>query len=307
MHKLDLFILTYNRADYLRETLQNITEQTFNDYRVIILDNASTDHTREVVREFEVDYRPTTENIGGIPNFLRIRELAEADWVMGFHDDDLMHPHLLEVLFRQIEKRPDCALAASNFESVTVPDPATLRAKTLSEELWDFRNAAHLASFFLTHNTVGFNSCLYRREAFQHLDAASYAKFGKIADRPLMLDLCREGSAFIMKAPYIAYRTHAGQDSAEGPTADQIIALTRYYREHTGTRWSTPWGRSFIVNNRAFLKNLYKWCCERDTLSFNALVSRARKAGAATPWARVPRPLMRLVKKYQRRRDPLFF
>ncbi|MBC2593446.1 glycosyltransferase [Ruficoccus amylovorans] len=307
MAKLDLFVLTYNRADYLRQTLASIRAQTFTDYRLIVLDNASTDHTAEVVREFGAEHRPTTENIGGLPNLLRIKELAEADWVMSFHDDDLMHPQLLEALFRHIDTHPACTLAACNFLSSEAPEQDDFKTWTVTDAGWDFVNVAHLTSFCLTLNTVAFSSSIYRREAFLRMDPERYAPFGKIGDRPIMLDLCGEGTAFVLKDAYVNYRIHAGQDSSQGPGADEIIAMTRYYRGLTGTSWKTPWGRSFIVNNRAFLKNLYKWSCDRPRMSFNRFVWRALKAGACTRWVLVPRPLMRIVKKILRRRDPLFF
>ena len=93
MPTLVLFVLSYNRADYIGETIESLIAQTFQDFRLIVLDNGSTDCTKDVVARYpSVEYLSLPENVGFYPNFLRIKEIASAEWVMAFHDDDLLHP-----------------------------------------------------------------------------------------------------------------------------------------------------------------------------------------------------------------------
>ena len=53
MPRFSVVIPTHSRADLLRHSLASALEQTFDDYEVIVSNNASTDHTEEVVAGFD--------------------------------------------------------------------------------------------------------------------------------------------------------------------------------------------------------------------------------------------------------------
>ena len=49
---LDVFIVTYNRAQYLKHSIQSVLAQTYSNFELTILDNCSTDNTQEVCGSF---------------------------------------------------------------------------------------------------------------------------------------------------------------------------------------------------------------------------------------------------------------
>ena len=53
--KLSVCIPVYNGADTIRQTIQSILAQTFKDFELLIVDNASTDNTVNIVRSFTDD------------------------------------------------------------------------------------------------------------------------------------------------------------------------------------------------------------------------------------------------------------
>ena len=313
--KLDVFILSYNRADFLRETLESLAVQTEQGFRIVVLDNASTDHTAEVVREFATHRQALLHrqpvNIGGVANFHHVGTLAEADWVMAFHDDDIIHPRYIEFAMAALNSNPDCRLIASNYTGVGKPSLEELSRQDMDQGFWLFDHAAHFSSFCYTINKIHFGSVIYRRERLRNISKEKLLAFGKIADRPAMIETLRAGGmAIVFKAPFIQYREHANQDSQtsnSGPFLHEAIALTRYYAEVMGTTWKTSSGRSFIVSNRAYLKGLYKWCSDRKSKNFNHFIYSAKSSGAATYWSFIPRPLMRLIKKNLIRTDAKFY
>lgn len=93
--KVTVAIPTYNRADFLRQTLAGIAEQQFprDNFEVIVIDNNSTDHTRSVVAEFAAAKpapRYVREPQQGL-DYARNRAIAEARGeIIIFGDDDIL-------------------------------------------------------------------------------------------------------------------------------------------------------------------------------------------------------------------------
>jgi glycosyltransferase involved in cell wall biosynthesis len=93
--KVTVAILTYNRAEFLRQTLAGIAQQQFphDHFEVLVVDNNSTDHTRTVVESFATD-RPAPRHIFEITQGLdhaRNRAIKEARGeIIVFADDDIL-------------------------------------------------------------------------------------------------------------------------------------------------------------------------------------------------------------------------
>ncbi|MEY2881326.1 MAG: hypothetical protein RLZZ15_3706, partial [Verrucomicrobiota bacterium] len=93
--KVTVAIPTYNRADFLRQTLAGLAAQRFprDHFEVLVIDNNSTDHTRAVVAEFAATHpapRYVREEKQGLDH-ARNRAVAEARGeVIVFGDDDIL-------------------------------------------------------------------------------------------------------------------------------------------------------------------------------------------------------------------------
>lgn len=93
--KYTVLIATYNRADELRETLRSLAGlQTADGWEVMVVDNNSSDHTRQVVEEqqqagFPVDLRYIFEGEQGKPAALNTGIRAARGEIIAFTDDDV--------------------------------------------------------------------------------------------------------------------------------------------------------------------------------------------------------------------------
>ena len=111
MVRLSICIPTYQRAEFLPQTLESIAAQWCNELEICIADNASTDGTDEIVDCFRsrlgaVRYFRWDTNQGGDRNFLKSVEIATGDycWILG--SDDPIAPKAIETLFKSIS---DCS------------------------------------------------------------------------------------------------------------------------------------------------------------------------------------------------------
>lgn len=115
---LDVIVPTYNRAKYLRIALQAILSSTADWRKTIVLNNASTDSTLEVVEEIQkefpdrvVEVVTNPVNVGNAGNFKRTQEIAENEYTVVFHDDDVIHPEYIERAMDVLTKNPNIVYA----------------------------------------------------------------------------------------------------------------------------------------------------------------------------------------------------
>lgn len=104
-----IILPTYNRAHLLPRAVDSVLAQTFADYELIIVDDASTDGTREVVSSFadpRIVYLRQDENQGvsAARNAGICR--ARGDWITFFDDDDELLPSALQAIDDLFQKQP---------------------------------------------------------------------------------------------------------------------------------------------------------------------------------------------------------
>ncbi len=93
-------IPNYNYAQYIRETIQSVLDQTYQNFEIIVADNASTDNSVEVVQSFQdkrIRLIQNRYNIGFAPNLQQATREAKNDFMILLSSDDRMMPKALEV------------------------------------------------------------------------------------------------------------------------------------------------------------------------------------------------------------------
>lgn len=105
----------YNGDCYLAETLDSLLSQTYTDFTLIIADNASTDGTKEICREYarrdeRIRYVRSPENLGAAANFNRAFRLSSSAYFKWAAHDDLCAPEYLERCVSVLDARPEVAV-----------------------------------------------------------------------------------------------------------------------------------------------------------------------------------------------------
>ena len=168
--KVSICIPTYNRRDYLKEALASVFAQTYKDYEVVIVDDGSTDGTKQMIKDTGSDVRYYwMDHIGKAAARNKLIELARGEFLSFLDSDDLLFPDTLERLMRVIDQHgsnvfaygshvgidengnyihtrqprrlPHGKIVRELFESVCVKTCGTLGAKRIFKQVGGFDNS----------------------------------------------------------------------------------------------------------------------------------------------------------------------
>ena len=113
MFKISVIILTYNRANLLKEGISSVLKQTYQNFELIIVDDGSLDNTEKIVKGFKdqrIVYLKHEKNRGVAASCNTGVKKTIGDYVIILNDDDLIFPFG----YRQSLKIFDSAVKKSN-------------------------------------------------------------------------------------------------------------------------------------------------------------------------------------------------
>jgi glycosyltransferase involved in cell wall biosynthesis len=112
---VSVVIATYNRERFLRETIESVLQQHFQDFELIVVDDGSTDGTRALLQSYPSRVSCLyQENRGpSAARNLGVRH-ARAPWIAFQDSDDLSKPDHLSTLCAYAAEHPECGLVFAN-------------------------------------------------------------------------------------------------------------------------------------------------------------------------------------------------
>jgi glycosyltransferase involved in cell wall biosynthesis len=109
--RVSIGLPVYNGAQFLHGSLRSLLSQDFEDFELVISDNASTDETGEICRSYaasdrRIRYHRNNINIGSARNFRRVFELAGGEFFKWCSHDDVCHPAFLRRCLEVFDAEP---------------------------------------------------------------------------------------------------------------------------------------------------------------------------------------------------------
>ncbi len=118
---VSIIIPTYNDEKYLKESLDDMLNQTYQQIEVIVVNDGSTDKTEEILKEYAEKYNNfsyVNKSNGGTGSALnRGFSLAKGEFATWVSSDDRKKPNMIEVLVNFLKKNRDCEYVVSSFYS----------------------------------------------------------------------------------------------------------------------------------------------------------------------------------------------
>jgi glycosyltransferase involved in cell wall biosynthesis len=113
--RLSIGLPVFNGEQLIEQALDSLLAQTFQDFQLIISDNASTDRTPEICKDYQardsrVHYTCMDKNYGAARNFNRVFELASGQYFKWAAHDDIIEPTFLQQCIDVLDQNPSCAI-----------------------------------------------------------------------------------------------------------------------------------------------------------------------------------------------------
>lgn len=204
--------ITYNQEEYIRDALDGfLSQETDFSYEVLIHDDASTDRTADIIREYarqypeiikpilqtENQYAKGLTNVSGTYNFPRAKGRYIA---MCEGDDYWTDPHKLQRQTDYMEAHPDCSLV---FHSACIE----VQGRALTERrMRPYRRSRRVSPEEIIDKTSGYPtaSLMFRADMVKILP--DFYVNAPLADIPLQLMAAARGWAYYMDRPMCVYR-----------------------------------------------------------------------------------------------------
>lgn len=170
--RVSIAMPAYNCEQYVGAALDSLLAQTWGDFELCISDNASTDGTEQICRQYaardsRIRYTRRSENIGGPGNFRYVFSLCRGDYHKWSTSDDRWDPAYLEKCVAVLDREPGVVLCYSKTQLIDAED----KLISLYEDNLHLVAASPRARFWQLMTSIGLCNAhlgLIRRSAMLH-------------------------------------------------------------------------------------------------------------------------------------------
>ncbi len=205
---ISVVIPCYNHAHYLPEAIESLRQQSFQDFEIIVVDDGSSDNTREVALEYP-EVRYVYKENGGLSSARNtgIKE-SKGDFLVFLDADDWLFRRGLEINVGYLQQNQDLAFVSGAFDAAHVNENIT---KEYVREV----NKDHYCRL-LEGNYIGMVAAvMFRRRVFDEVLFDTSLK--SCEDYDLYLEIARKYPVFHHTSKIAVYRIHSSNMSANIP------------------------------------------------------------------------------------------
>lgn len=255
MPTVSILIPSYNHARYLRDCLESVLAQTYEDWEVVLVDDCSTDDSVAVakaVTDPRIHVHQNAENLGTYGTLERALELSTGEYVAILNSDDLWLPEKLAAQVAVLQRVPDARFAYTLGRQVG-PDGDLLEVDQHKE--WPTTEVQELLPYLLRENRILASSVLFRREGLRFHTECRYS-----GDWVALLERASLSPVACVAQPLTHWRVHDGNTHRRSPgQLEEEIWVREGIRDRKWSKKGVPLLqiRQSLAQNQMHLAALY--------------------------------------------------
>lgn len=263
--KVSVIVPNYNHAQYLTQRIETILNQTYQDFELILLDDCSTDNSREILESYRSDSHVShvvynEQNSGtAFSQWNKGIQLAKGEWIWIAESDDWAELTFLEEVMYEAKKHPSAGLIYA--ESSYMYEGKFVWAPECDGIVYQYSGKEYNCQQLLFGCKIANVSMMvFKRELYnRYAHPESFMHMHLCGDWMCYTQLCRE-TTVVRISKLLNYYAHHFQNVSssaerEGRTflegLDVIDSLVAYYRI-PASRYSRYWGRELCKYQRQY-------------------------------------------------------
>jgi glycosyltransferase involved in cell wall biosynthesis len=224
--RVSVCVPSYNAEQTIEETIRSVLDSAYKDLEIIVNDDASTDHTRDVVAGFEdprLRFFCNEANLSPACNWNRAVKLAVGEFVGLLNHDDLYGPFWITRAVHVLDTHPHIGWVMSAYRVIDIKG----RTDHVTSRFSETRECSLEETFQCAAKMDGLGVGYIARRAI--LEQVGYydERAGPSADSDLFLRLARQSPLFYSTYPHVAWRQHAGSLTRRWGYVEQTIETLR--------------------------------------------------------------------------------
>lgn len=214
---VSVIVPNYNHSPFLRERIDSVLNQTFQDFELILLDDSSSDNSREIINSYKANSHVThivlnEKNTGN--TFLQWKrgiELAQGEYLWIAESDDVANSEFLKVLVTELQHCQEAVIAfchSQMIDSQSRPMSLTWHPKGNSGKVENYEGQWFLRHRMLVKNHVyNASMTLFRKSAYTAVPD-TYQQYRYCGDWLFWIYVCRQGRVIEVCRQLNLYRQH---------------------------------------------------------------------------------------------------
>ena len=116
---VSIVIPIYNSEKYLKECLNSLFEQTYENIEIIAVNDGSTDNSLEILQDYSEKIQIFSQENNGLYSALKVGlSKIQGKWCKWFSPDDVLYPNAIEIQVNEAKKQPDNTILYSNWDII---------------------------------------------------------------------------------------------------------------------------------------------------------------------------------------------
>lgn len=231
MPKVTIILTSYNHAAYVAAAIESALNQTFTDFELFIVDDGSSDNSREIIKTFDdprIKIFLYEVNRGPVIAIREAFKAARGKYIAVHHSDDLWTPDKLEKQVAYLDANPNCAACFTWADFVDERgESMELDDKDFYKKIFEQPNrtqAEWLNYFFYNANCLCHPSAVLKREAYKNFRLLDVNGFWQLPDLLMWIRLSFNAQLFILPERLTKFRLRrARQENTSATTFDKLV------------------------------------------------------------------------------------
>ena len=226
MPKVTVILTSYNHEKFIAEAIESVLNQTYTDFELIILDDASTDNSWNIIKSYnDPRIRAFKNTVNKLGDFSEVfPDTVSGEYFAKHHSDDAWEPIKLEKQVAFLDSHPEISAVFTYVQIVDEAGEVLKKTDHPYYKVFEQPNRSRyewLNYFFYVGNCLCHPSILIKRDCYENFD--SRWGFHQLPDFDKWVRLCQKEEIYILQEKLVRFRVRDDELNTSGNRPDSRV------------------------------------------------------------------------------------